>query len=345
MAQHKAWTYYTTGYPQALSLTTQPTPDPTILKPTYLQIKIKSAALNPVDVQLMNLPIWSLPYLNSWPKGVGEDFSGIVISAGPEAKAKGFKEGDEVFGIHMGPGGPGTVAEIFTADVEADTILRKPSGWNWNQAAALPLVWLTARTCIDRVEPYMQAQGSNKTLVLGGSSGVGMYVVLLAKQRGWKTVATCSSRNSEFVASMGASSTIEYTSSDVRTEVTKLSPTAIIDCVGGTECLGIAQRYVTIVGDKTSRSSMGGSAIYLWNPQMYFRRIIGRVPVIGRLFVKEVYDCINLDMHEEWLKETLELDQEKILIDSTYGFDDLKGAFERLNTGRSRGKVVIEVEK
>lgn len=280
---------------------------------------------------------------------MGEDFSGIVLSAGSEAQQKGFKEGDEVFGIHMGPGGPGTVSEILMADVNADTVLKKPAEWSWNQAAALPLVWLTARTCIQRVEPYMNSTAggsSNNTLVvLGGSSSAGMYVVHLAKQRGWKVVATCSSRNSDFVISMGAASTIDYTSTDVRTEVTKLNPTAIIDCVGGIECLGIAQRYVTIVGDKTGRTSMGGSMIYWWNPQMYLRSIVGRIPVLGGLFVREVYDCIELNASEEWLKETLSLPQDKILIDSTFSLEEVKKGLERLNTGRARGKVIIEVEK
>jgi NADPH:quinone reductase-like Zn-dependent oxidoreductase len=45
------------------------------------------------------------------------------------------------------------------------------------------------------------------------------------------------------------------------------------------------------------------------------------------------------------LKEAEDLPVEKILVDSTFGYEDLEAAFERLNTGRARGKVVVEVDR
>ena len=62
-----------------------------------------------------------------------------------------------------------------------------------SQAAALPLVWLTARTTIEAVAPFVTS--TKKIVVLGGSSSVGMYAVHMAKARGWHVVATCSGRN------------------------------------------------------------------------------------------------------------------------------------------------------
>jgi NADPH:quinone reductase-like Zn-dependent oxidoreductase len=285
----------------------------------------------------MNLPIWSLPYMAS-PKGIGKDFSGVVLAAGVES---GFEKGDEVFGLFMSSK-YGTLAEVAVVDVSQKAgeavVLKKPESWSWNQAAALPLVWLTARTSIAGVEDYMTS--SKKVVVLGGSSATGMHTVYLAAQRGWTVLSTCSSRNADFVSALGAQKVIDYTSTSVPDAVRDFHPDAIIDCVGGTECLGIAPRYITIVGDKTSRSSMGGSALYLTSPRMVLRKLLGMVGW------GEVYDCIILAHEPGYLQEAVDtLEPERIVVDSTFGFEKVKEAFERLDTGRARGKVVVEIDK
>lgn len=231
----------------------------------------------------------------------------------------------------------GTLQDLALVDVKAGVVAKKPSSWSWEQAAALPLVWLTARTTIAAVEPYIT---NKKVVVLGGSSSTGMYAVHLATARGWTVLATCSSRNAEFVKSMGATTIIDYNNTSVSTAVKDFGPDAIIDCVGGTECLTLAKRYVTIVGDKTSRASMGGAAIYLWYPRMLARMIMGRLGLSGLK-----YDCVNLELKIKWLEEALGLPTEKIVIDSTWKFEQTKEGFERLNTGRARGKVVIKLEE
>jgi reticulon-4-interacting protein 1, mitochondrial len=65
------------------------------------------------------------------------------------------------------------------------------------------------------------------------------------------------------VKSMGADQVVDYTQTSVPAAIRAAKPTAIIDCVGGSECLGIEKRYITIVGDKTTRTAMGESLIYL----------------------------------------------------------------------------------
>ena len=276
----------------------------------------------------------------SFPKGIAKDFSGIVLSAGADS---GFQPGDEVFGLFMSST-HGTLAEAAVIDTSSKAgeavVLKKPASWSWNEAASLPLVWLTARTSIACVEEYVEKGERKKVVVLGGSSATGMYTVWLARQRGWTVLSTCSGRNTEFVSSLGAEKVVDYTSQSVSDEVREFAPAAIIDCVGGTECLGIAPRYVTIVGDKTARSSMGGSMLYLVSPRMVLRKILG---MIGW---GEHYDCIILAQDKGYLQEAVDrLPREKIAVDSTFGFGEVKQAFERLNTGRARGKVVVEVDK
>lgn len=236
-------------------------------------------------------------------------------------------------------------------NTKSSIVIKKPQDISWEQAAALPLVWLTgnfsssdsmgvllitkARTTIANVESHIQNDG--RLVVLGGSSAVGIFVLQLASKRGWEALTTCSSRNSEFVKSMGATSVIDYNTEDVTQAVRQYSPAAIIDCVGGTSCIGLAKRYVTIVGDKTGRESMGGAAIYLWNPKMVIRTVLGKVGL------GQSYDCVNLEFRKEWLEETLDLDRSKIILDSTWEFDQVVEAFAKLSSGRARGKVVVKV--
>ncbi|KAK3332940.1 alcohol dehydrogenase [Cercophora scortea] len=327
----RAWTYTHGGYPKALHLITLPA-DNSPLKPTEILVQAKAASINPVDAQLMGFPLW--PYLPSSVipanKGVGEDFSGVVLDAG---KATPFKKGDEVLGL--GPFLPGgTLQETIRLDTKLSVVVKKPADWSWEQAAALPLVWVTAQTTIDLVAPYVK---NNKVAILGGSSSCGMYAVYIAKQRGWEVAATCSPPKAEFVRSMGADETIDYTAAGFAKQVKAFAPDAIIDMVGGTDCLGIAKRYVTVVGDKTNRMSMGGRNIYFWNPQMLFRALAGRVG-LGKS-----YTCVNLEFRPEFLEAILSLPKDKIVIDSTFGFDQVKDAFDRLNTGKTKGKVVVGI--
>ncbi len=140
---------------------------------------------------------------------------------------------------------------------------------------------------------------------------------------------------------MGANDVVDYTSSPdaVVSAVTAFRPSAIIDCVGGTDCIGLAPQYVTIVGDKTSRATMGGSLLYLTHPRMVLRWLLGRIGVGNS------YECIILELRREWLEECTKLNGEKeIIIDSVFDFGRVMEAYERLNTARARGKVVVELK-
>jgi NADPH:quinone reductase-like Zn-dependent oxidoreductase len=181
-------------------------------------------------------------------------------------------------------------------------------------------------------------QENQKVAILGGSSSVGIYLIHLAKQQGWEVLATCSALNTELVKGLGADSTVDYTSQNVRDEITKFQPDAIIDCVGGTECIGVARkRYITIVGDKTDRKVIGGPASYFYGPWQALRW------VKGFLGLGERYDVVELGISTEHLREAAELPAENIIIDSVFPFSEVRSAFERLETRRARGKIITEM--
>jgi NADPH:quinone reductase-like Zn-dependent oxidoreductase len=249
----KAWTYTSGGYPF-------------LPHPLHHLVRVRACALNPVDIQLMNLPIWSLPYPSSLsaPKTPCTDVSGTLLADSP---ASGLKAGDDVFGICLNPFAGGTLCEVAHRPAAGTTVVKKPEAWTHTQAASLPLVWLTERTCIECVDPYVRDTPGKRLVVLGGSSATGMYTIFIAKARGWKVLTSCSGRNADFVTNtMGADEVVDYTVESVPNRVRAWKPDAIV--VGETECLGIAKRYVTIVGGKTACSTMGGSVLYLLYPHI-----------------------------------------------------------------------------
>jgi reticulon-4-interacting protein 1, mitochondrial len=230
--------------------------------------------------------------------------------------------------------------------------VKKPKEWSHEKAAAISLVWLTAKSCIANVERYVEDSSSKRVAVLGGSSAVGIYTIMLAKERGWKVVSTSSGRNKEFVTDvLKADQHVDYSKENVRTGVQQFAPAAVIDCVGGTDCIGLpsSKRYITIVGDKTGRSSMGGPATYYPSPlsgpiALYQAAVQWTRWARGAYGLGESYDVIILDMNAGWLEEAKSfLKPEQIYVDSVFDFDEAKKAFERLNTGRARGKVVVKI--
>ncbi|CAK3828809.1 2-methylene-furan-3-one reductase [Lecanosticta acicola] len=346
--QVPAWTY-TAGYPHSLKLSN--TPLPQTAANGHILVQIEACALNPVDIQMMNMPKWKYPSFlggDMREKGTVMDFSGTVISSGSMDK---FKEGDEVFGMTFVPFAPagGSLAQVAHFNLATTPCVKKPAIWSFEQAAAISLVWLTAKACIDKVAPWVEKSSGKRVAVLGGSSSTGIYSIILAKWRGWKVVATSSGANKDFVTNhLKADAHVDYTKQDVRKGVSDFQPDAVIDCVGGTECIGLpsSKRYVSIVGDKTGRTAMGGPYTYydVWHPLNAATQWLRWAK--GNLGLGEAYDVIILSPRSDYLEDAIKtLSSEDIHIDSVHAFEDAKKAFERLNTGRAKGKVVVKVQQ
>jgi NADPH2:quinone reductase len=120
------------------------------------------------------------------PAILGLDLAGVVEAVGEGVTA--FKPGDEVFGMVGGVGGlQGTLAQY--AAVDADLIAHKPNNLSMKEAAAIPLVLITAwEGLVDRA----QVKAGQKVLVHGGAGGVGHMVVQLALAYGAQVYATAS---------------------------------------------------------------------------------------------------------------------------------------------------------
>ena len=203
-----------------------PTP---VAGPRQVLVRIVASAINPLDLKIKAGQAGHAQ--TKLPAILGIDMAGIVEAVGEGVT--GFQPGDEVYGMTGGIAGvPGSLAEY--AAVDSDLLALKPKNLSMRQAAALPLVFITAWEALgDRAHV-----GPGKTVLIhGGAGGVGHIAVQLAVARGARVFATVVPGRNELMEGFGAIP-IDFTRLTV--EEYMLEYTAgegfdiIIDTVGGT---------------------------------------------------------------------------------------------------------------
>ncbi|KAL1601698.1 hypothetical protein SLS60_006613 [Paraconiothyrium brasiliense] len=322
--------------------------------PNQLIIKVLATAVNPCDIQLWHSP------LVSWGRfgregTMGWDYSGTIAAVGDQLKGK-WEVGDEA--------AQGTFTKHLTISDKAP-IARKPKCWTFEEAASVPLVTLTAFACLDRLPPLKPTVAQRRVIVAGASGGTGMWCVQLAKKvYNCHVLAICSGRNKDFVKELGADDIIDYTTSNLPQALPNHMPGGLrfdlyIDCVGGTEMFGIwvgalvnilhkEGAYITIVGDKTSRTVPGPPLTYFTYPTQIFRHMWGWIS-------GPRYAAIILYNESKYLEKVAKLAEKgevRVVVQETIegileqGKD--KVAWERANAlleeGRIRGKVVLKIQ-
>lgn len=188
-------------------------PRPT-LKPNQVLIRIKASGVNPLDTKIRAGK--AAHTKQPLPAVLGLDMAGIVEEVGPDVTA--FKTGDEVYGMVGGVGGlQGTLAEYIAAG--ADLLVRKPKNLSMRQAAALPLVVITAwEGLVDRAKVC----ADHTVLVHAGAGGVGHVAIQLARAYGARVFATVSAEKKQIVEDFGATP-VDYRSSSVEEYVAQMS--------------------------------------------------------------------------------------------------------------------------
>ncbi len=178
------------GTPDVLTLSD--VPQPTIKTPTEILVKLKAAGINPIDTKLRKRGTF---YPNEMPAILGCDGSGIVEEVGE--KVKKFKPGDEVYYCAGGLGKQGTGNYAEYAVVEEKLLAFKPTSLSFAEAAAVPLVLITAWESL-----YDRARLATEQMVLihGGTGGVGHIAVQLAKLKQAKIATTVGSTDKAILA-------------------------------------------------------------------------------------------------------------------------------------------------
>jgi NADPH:quinone reductase len=132
------------------------------------------------------------------PAVLGLDLAGTIVGVGEDVAR--FKVGDPVFGMTGGVGGlQGSLAQY--AAVDASLLALRPERLTAREAAALPLVFITAwEGLVDRAA----VNSGQSVLVHGGAGGVGHIAVQIAAAKGARVFATGSPRNRSYIEGLGA---------------------------------------------------------------------------------------------------------------------------------------------
>ena len=204
-------------------------PEPNITKARQIKVRLKAAGVNPIDTKLRSR---GTLYPDALPAILGCDGAGVVTEIGD--KVTRFQPGDAVWFCHGGLGGaPGNYAEYTVLDqAEAEA---KPAALNFEEAAVLPLVLITAwEALFDRAG---LAEGQT-VLIHAGAGGVGHVAIQLAKAAGAQVVTTVSTPEKASLArQLGADKTILYTGEDVNAAIMEWTSgrgvDVVLDTIGG----------------------------------------------------------------------------------------------------------------
>ncbi|WP_444452173.1 NADP-dependent oxidoreductase [Rhodobacter capsulatus] len=307
--------------------------------PRDVLVRIHAAGLNLLDSKIRNgafRPL--LPYKP--PLILGHDLAGVVEAVGSAVTR--FAPGDAVF-ARPRDGRIGTLAERIAVD-EADLAL-KPVGLTMAEAAGMPLVALTAWQALVELAAV---QPGAKVLIHAGSGGFGSVAIQLAKHLGATVATTASGASTDMVRALGADVVIDYRSQRFETI---LSDYDLVICGQDADTLA---RSLTVLKPGGRLISISGP------PTVEFARAQGlnwvlqqvmRVLSLGirrRARAKGIrYDFMFMRADGGQLAQLgalIEAGAIRPVMDRIFPFDQTNEAFAYLETGRAKGKVVVDLQ-
>ncbi|KAJ9625814.1 hypothetical protein H2203_004577 [Taxawa tesnikishii (nom. ined.)] len=324
----RIWQYTKTrgGLEKNLKLNSVPAPTP---NPDQHLVQVIATALNPVDYKVAELPVIGsfLPK----PATPGIDFAGRIVTP---ASNSAFKRGDCIVGATAtDPMAGGGLSEYIL--VKDETIVAVPQGIDPVDAAAIPVAGLSA---YQSVLPHVK-QGDN-VFINGGSGGTGVFGIQIAKASGTHVTTTCSTVNVELCRSLGADRVIDYKKEKV---VEALNASGVrfdhvVDNVGSDMSL------YWRCHEYTKPSAL---YVYVGHPMnvgafvsSMTRKVLpgflggGKRRSTGFLAAAKADDLRQI---VKWMEEG----KVRSVIDSKFAFDQVPQAFERLKTGRAKGKIIV----
>lgn len=321
---------------RALRLADMPTPE---LRDDELLVEVHAAGVNQLDFKLRDGEFkLILPY--RLPLILGHDVAGVVVKAGSQARK--FKVGDEVY-ARVDDFRIGSFAEYVP--VRESSLALKPRGLTMEQAASIPLVGLTAWQAL--VEKA-QLRAGQKVFIQAGSGGVGTFAIQLAKHLGASVATTTSAANAALVKELGADVVVDYKTQNFE------------DLLRDYDLALNSQDGQTL--DKSLQVlKAGGKLISISGPpDPEFGRAIGApgfVRLVMRLLSSGVrrrarrrgldYAFLFMKANGAQLQEITRLIEAgaiRPVIDKVFPFESTNEALTYVESGRTKGKVVIRMK-
>ena len=303
----------TLGEPDVLAVVDLPRPTP---RTNEVLVRVTAASVNPTD--------WKHRatggFLGTPPFVLGWDLSGVVEEVGIGVAR--FSPGDEVFGMLSYPFGHGAHAEYVAAP--AAWFAPKPASLDHVQAAALPLVSLTAWQALvenARIEP------GQRVLIHAAAGGVGHVAVQIAKARGAYVIGTASAGKHDFLREIGVDEAIDYREVDITEAVTDVD--AVLDTIGGETSLQ-SLRTLRPGGIVVSILPVGSDDFYR------------EADELGVRAVRMLVDASRHDLAS--ITELVEQDSLRATISDVFPLEQAAEAHRSGETGRTTGKMVLTTD-
>lgn len=301
-------------------------------------IRVHAASVNALDTKIRTGEFkLILPY--RLPLILGNDMAGTVVSVG--AGVHHFNPGDEVY-ARPDDDRIGTFAEFIA--VNAASVALKPGNLTMVEAASLPLVALTAWQAL--VETA-QLKAGQKVFIQAGSGGVGTVAIQLAKHLGAFVATTTSTANVAWVKDLGADVVIDYKQQDFATELRDYD--VVLNSLGKDELTRSLQilrpggHLISISGPPTP--AFASARALAWPLKQVIRLLSHGI----RSKAKQkgvTYTFVFMRASGQQLSEITSLVEAgaiRPVIDRVFPFQQTQGALAHVESGRAKGKVVVEM--
>ncbi|MFG0243972.1 MAG: zinc-dependent alcohol dehydrogenase family protein [Phycisphaerales bacterium JB054] len=306
------------------------TPD---VKPGHVRVKIAASSVNTVDTMIRSMGK-DLPLSPDVPAILGMDFAGTIDAVGEGVES--YSVGDEVYGCAGGLADlPGTLAEYIVAD--ARLLARKPTNLSMREAAALPLVAITAYEGLTRagIAP------GQRVLVHGGSGGVGHVAVQLARHFGADVYSTGGGdRQTALIERLGATA-INYKTESVKEYVEKHTGGAgfdlVFDSVGGANMVNSFEA--------AALNGQIASTVAMCELDLSIAHFKGLSLHVVFMLIPMLHNH-DRAAHARILRSLAEIVEAggltPVLDESRFSLEQAGQAYARLTSGKGMGKVVID---
>lgn len=304
-----------------------------------LRVRVHAAGLNPVDFKTR---AGALKVIRRYPLPIamGNELAGVVDAVGPGVTR--FAVGDAIF-ARVDKNDMGAFAEY--ARVHQDHAAAKPTSLDFVTAAAVPLAALTA---LQALRDELQLGAGQRIFIPGGAGGVGTFAIQLARHFGAHVATTASPRGEALVRRLGAEVVIDYTRERFENHLSGYD--CAFDLIGGDTLqrsfavLKPGARVVSVAGlpePLTARKDLDrgpGLAALFWLISLPTRRRAARHRVAYRyLFMHPSGDDLA------WLAALIDAGELEVVVDRVFPFAQASEAMAYLETGRAKGKVVLDL--
>ncbi|HEX2077338.1 MAG TPA: NAD(P)H-quinone oxidoreductase [Longimicrobium sp.] len=315
------------GGPEVLSLEERPIPQP---GPGEIRVRVHASALNRADL---------LQRRGSYPAppGAPADIPGLEYAGEVDAVGEGaglWALGNRVMGI---VGGGGHAEYVVVHEREA---IRVPHSLGWEEAAAIPEVFLTAYDALFR---QLDLTMGERLLILAVGSGVGTAALQLAGAAGATVIGTSRTADKlKRAAEMGLEVGVDTSREDLAEAVNQATygsgVHAVLDLVGG-KLLEASLRVVALRGRVVVVGTTGGAKVEV-DLGLLLRR---RIHLFGTVLRSRPLEE-KIALAREFSNSVLPLISSgriRPVVDSVFPFDAIRAAHARMEENASFGKIVL----